>query len=53
MGCVGRAIYDGIRGEQIWSSRHQTHGGNSVNSQPVLKFCSLSDSPANLQQSVS
>jgi len=30
--------------------RHQTQGGNSVNSQPIFTFFSLSDSPVNLQQ---
>ena len=33
-------------------SRHQTHGGNSVNSQPIFSLLLLSDSPVNLQQSV-
>ena len=35
----------------LQKARHQTHGANSVNSQPIFKNFA-SDSPVNLQQSI-
>ena len=37
---------------RVPKGRHQTHGGNSVNSPPIFKFFSLSNSPVNLQKNV-